>query len=123
MRSLHFFCNQLIPGMFNSLSTNVPLIDKPDSWFLLGKCLKNTCGRVSSTCIFTKNVTLPQVFLKHFASKNQLPGFYISRTFVKIITVSNLNYVIWGLRWLFWLELFWKHLSQTHFDIIMIMLK
>ena len=91
MRSLHFFCNQLIPGMFNSLSTNVPLIDKPDSWFLLGKCLKNTCGRVSSTCIFTKNVTLPQVFLKHFASKNQLPGFYISRTFVKIITVSNLK--------------------------------
>ena len=26
---------------------------------------------------------LPQVFFKHFASKNQLPGFYISGTLVK----------------------------------------
>ena len=34
--------------------------------------------------IFTKNVTLPQLFFKHFASKNQLPGFYICGTFVKI---------------------------------------
>ena len=30
-----------------------------------------------------KNVTVPQVFFKHFASKSQLPGFYISRTLVK----------------------------------------
>ena len=30
------------------------------------------------------NVTLPQVFLKQFASKNRLPGFYISQ-----ITVEN----------------------------------
>ena len=30
---------------------------------------------MSST--FFKNVTLPQVFFKHFASKNQLSGFYI----------------------------------------------
>ena len=37
----------------------------------------------SSTCIFTKNVTLPQVFFKHFASKNQLTGFYISGTLVE----------------------------------------
>ena len=36
-------------------STNVPFMDKPGSWFLLAKCLKNTCGRVtfSMTCIFT----------------------------------------------------------------------
>ena len=26
---------------------------------------------------------LPQMFFKHFASKNQLPGFYISRTLVE----------------------------------------
>ena len=37
----------------------------------------------SSTCIFTYNATLPQVFLKHFASKKQLPGFYISATLVE----------------------------------------
>ena len=30
-----------------------------------------------------ENVTLPQVFFKHFASKNQLPGFYISGILVK----------------------------------------
>ena len=30
------------------------------------------------TCIFTYNVTLPQVFLKHFASKNQLPALTVS---------------------------------------------
>ena len=47
-------------------STNVPFMDKPDSWFLLPKCH-----------------SLPQVFLKHFASKNQLPGFCISGTLVK----------------------------------------
>ena len=32
---------------FNPFSTNVPLTDKPGSWFLLAKCLKNTCGRVT----------------------------------------------------------------------------
>ena len=30
------------------------------------------------------NVTLLQVFFKHFASKNQLPGFYISGTLTYI---------------------------------------
>ena len=30
----------------NPFSTNVPLMDKPGDWFLLAKCLKNTCGRV-----------------------------------------------------------------------------
>ena len=30
-----------------------------------------------------KNVTLPQVFFKHFASKSQLLGFYISGTLVE----------------------------------------
>ena len=41
-------------------------MDKPDSWFLLPKCH-----------------FLPQVFFKHFASKNQLPGFYISGALVE----------------------------------------
>ena len=30
------------------------------------------------------SLTLPQVFFKHFTSKNQLPGFYISGTFLDI---------------------------------------
>ena len=35
------------------------------------------------SCIFTENVTLPQVFFKYFASKNQLPGLSISGTLVE----------------------------------------
>ena len=35
------------------------------------------------TCIFTQNVTLPQVFFKHFASKIQLPGLPVSGTLVE----------------------------------------
>ena len=31
----------------NSFSTSAPLMRKPDSWFLLARCLKNTCGRVT----------------------------------------------------------------------------
>ena len=33
--------------------------------------------------ILSKDVTFPQVFFKHFASKNQLPGFYINGTLVE----------------------------------------
>ena len=32
---------------------------------------------------FTENVTLPQVFSKHFASKSQLPGLSVSGTLVE----------------------------------------
>ena len=32
---------------FNTFSTNVTLMDKPGSWFLLANCLKNTYGRVT----------------------------------------------------------------------------
>ena len=35
------------------------------------------------TCIFTENDTLPQVFFKHFASENQLPGLSVSETLVE----------------------------------------
>ena len=30
---------------FNPFSTNAPFMDKPGSWFLLAKCLQNTCGK------------------------------------------------------------------------------
>ena len=58
----------------------------------LAKCVKNICGReTSSNCIFTSNVTLPQGFFAHFASKNQTPGFFISATLsgngLKLITM------------------------------------
>ena len=32
---------------FNPFSTNVPHADKPGSWVLLAKCLRNTCGKVT----------------------------------------------------------------------------
>ena len=51
----------------------------------------------SLACIFSYNVTLPQVLLKHFASKNQLPSFYIGGTLLE-----------YGLRrWCVWTHLFW----------------
>ena len=31
----------------NPFSTNVVFMDKPSSWFLLAKCLRNTCGRMT----------------------------------------------------------------------------
>ena len=34
-------------------------------------------------CIFTKNITIPKVFFKHLASKNQLPGLSVSGTLVE----------------------------------------
>ena len=40
----------IIDTIFNYVNpslTNVPFTDKPGSWFLLAKCLKNTCGRVT----------------------------------------------------------------------------
>ena len=33
--------------IFNPFSTDVSLMQKPGSWFLLAKCFKNTCGRVT----------------------------------------------------------------------------
>ena len=75
-------------------------MDKPGGWFVLAKCLKNTCGREvqdlhlylkchSSTRVFQ---TFPQVSFKHFGSKNQLPGFYIRGTLVENrLTIMNAN--------------------------------
>ena len=59
-------------------------MDKPGSYFLLAKSLRNTYGRVTfSVKMQVIDVTLRQVSFKHFASKNKLPGFYISRTLVE----------------------------------------
>ena len=52
----------------NPFLTNVALIQEPGSW---------------SPASLLKNVTLPEVFFKYFASKNQLPRFYISGAFVE----------------------------------------
>ena len=41
------FLGTFIGWCLNPFSTNVPFMDKPGSWFLLAKCLKNTCGRVT----------------------------------------------------------------------------
>ena len=37
----------LYKSLLNPFSTNVPLMQKPGSWFLVAKCLKNTCGRLT----------------------------------------------------------------------------
>ena len=41
------FFAAVIQPIFNPFSTHVPLMGKPGSWFLLAKCLKSTCGRVT----------------------------------------------------------------------------
>ena len=38
---------KLVSSFINSFSINVPIMDKPGSWFLLSKCLKNSCGRMT----------------------------------------------------------------------------
>ena len=54
---------------------------------------------------YYQNVTLPQVFFKHFGSKNQLPGFQISRTLVENeLTLHNIIYLM--------NKIIWHHLSQ-----------
>ena len=40
-----FFQKYCFLSLFNPFSTNAPLMNKPGNWFLLAKCLKNTCGR------------------------------------------------------------------------------
>ena len=45
--SLSSVKEDLLSLYINPFSINFPLIDKPGSWFLLAKCWKNTCGRVT----------------------------------------------------------------------------
>ena len=42
LASTFIFCLKLNPFL-----TSFPFMDKPGCWFLLAKCLKNTCGRVT----------------------------------------------------------------------------
>ena len=55
----------------NPFSTNVPLMDKPVTWFL------NQLGHRPASWV-------KMSLFKHFASKTQLPGFYISGTLVEM---------------------------------------
>ena len=57
---------------FNPFSTNAPITDKPGSWFLL--------------TMFEKHLWKSDILSEdagHFASKSQLPGFYLSGTLVE----------------------------------------
>ena len=58
-------------------------MDKPGSWFLLAKCLKNTSGRVTLSKDAGHRL-------------GEQPGFYISRTLVEngLINVSNIHFSI-----------------------------
>ena len=53
---------------------------------------------------YQQNVTLPQVFFKHFASKNQLPGFYISGTLVKKGLIKKKLSSYFHVKFVFFLE-------------------
>ena len=51
LKCLHYYF-ALLPenvskNIINPFLTNVRLTDKPGSWFLIEKCLKNTCERVT----------------------------------------------------------------------------
>ena len=46
---------------------------------------------------FTENVTLPQVFSKHFASKSQLPGLSVSGTLVENKLMLATLLILWDL--------------------------
>ena len=65
------------------------------------------------TSIFTENVTLPQVFFRHFASKNQLPGFYIKGALVGNMQDIWCIYIKWGIWiWALWVFSFvWRSMS------------
>ena len=78
-------------GVFRKLlDIYVPYTDTPGSWFLLAKCLKNTCWgatfqvkmQVIDLYLCLKRYSSTGVF-KHFDSKNQLPGFYNCGTLVE----------------------------------------
>ena len=62
-------------------------MEKLGVWFLLAKCVKTTCGRV--TFYIKIQVIYPHLYLKcyswtgvfiYFATKDQLPGFSIIGT-------------------------------------------
>ena len=73
-------------------------MDKP-GWFLLAKmCQKHSWKSDILSKDADQNVTLLQVFFKHYASKNQLCGFYISGTLVKNGLITGLINNSWNYR-------------------------
>ena len=67
--NLIFFTLQTIVISFNPFPDNVALMKKPGGWFLLAKCAKNPCGRVTfDVKMQVDDVSLPQMFFTHFAS-------------------------------------------------------
>ena len=46
-------------SVFHSVSPNVPLRDKPGSWFLLTKCVKNACGKMKFEIKIQVNLLKP----------------------------------------------------------------
>ena len=76
--------------LINPFSANVPIMDKPGSWFLLAKCLKNTCGRPQ---VLFKT---PKVFFKHFARKTIwfLHKWNVGRKWVKIYLAKKTCYLV-----------------------------
>ena len=45
--SVHWLPDYPFEIVFNPFQANVPIMEKTGSWFLLAKCVKNTCGRVT----------------------------------------------------------------------------
>ena len=60
--------------ILNPFSTNVPLMDKPGSWFFLAKCLENTCGTV--TCYIKMQVDDLHFYVKCYSSKGIFQTFF-----------------------------------------------
>ena len=60
--------------LLNPFSTNVPLMQKLVSCFLLAKCLRNTCGRV--TFLVNMQVDDLHLYLKCHSSTDVFQTFY-----------------------------------------------
>ena len=65
-QSVRKLLQNFIGTLFNLFSPNIPFIDKPGSWFLLAKRVKNTCGRV--TFLVKVQVTDLHIYLKCLSS-------------------------------------------------------
>ena len=93
----------LYKSLLNPFSTNVPLMQKPGSWFLIEKYLKNTCGRVIDLHLYLKYHSSKAAF-QIFANKDQLPGLSVSGTLVKYELRSKQWWfpIYFANRWFWW---------------------
>ena len=66
-----FFQKYYFLSLFNPFLTNVPLMQKPGSWFLLAKCLKNTCGRGDQIDDLHFYLKTARFVLVYFSSLNE----------------------------------------------------